>query len=155
MTREEIRNQLVDEYMEEEETPAEKKERLKLEKDKEKYMDGRLKGKSIQSLSDSLWVNEDLCLEWEKEFQEDSKVIKKLAIEKALNDSKLRKTDRVKNLSNLLNRINKEISKRDFSDVPTDKLILLGAKLNEHLESIIHKENNEFLGSSYSRINID
>ncbi|MCB1178435.1 MAG: hypothetical protein KDK36_12695, partial [Leptospiraceae bacterium] len=123
----------IEDY-EEHETPAEKKERIKLEKAREKYFDERMKGKSIQSLSDSLWINEDLILEWEKQFQEYSRVIKKFEIEKAVNDNKQRKTDRVKNLSSLLNRINKEISKRDFSDVPTDKLIILGFKLNEHLE---------------------
>lgn len=151
----EIRNQVVDEYMEENETAAERKERIKWEKLKDKYIERRLKGETIQKISDSLQVLESQCLEWEEDLKNESIIFRKITIEKTINENKLRKSDRVKNLSSLLNRINKEISKRDFSDVPTDKLIILGFKLNEHLESIIHKENNEFLGSSFSRINID
>ena len=151
----EIRNQVVDEYMEENETAAERKERIKWEKLKDKYIERRLKGETIQKISDSLQVLESQCLEWEEDLKNESIIFRKITIEKTINENKLRKSDRVKNLSSLLNRINKEIANRDFSDVPTDKLILLGSKLNETLEQIINKENNEFIGSSITRINVD
>lgn len=45
----------------------------------------------------------------------------------------------------MLAKINKEIAKRDFSDVPTDKLILLGTKLQEFLQTQLEETGNLYL----------
>ena len=46
-------------------------------------------------------------------------------------------------MSNLLDRINSEIAKRDFSDVSTDKLIMLGVKIQESIKTEIQSTSIE------------
>ena len=46
-------------------------------------------------------------------------------------------------MSNLLDRINSEIAKRDFSDISTDKLIMLGVKIQESIKAEIQSTSIE------------
>ena len=61
------------ELEEETESKAEKKEREKLEKAESDYLQGRLKGKSIQEMSDKLWIHENECLQWEFKYKDEIK----------------------------------------------------------------------------------
>jgi len=58
-------------------------------------------------------------------------------------EKKLFKNDRIESMSNLLDRINTEIAKRDFSDVSTDKLIMLGVKLQDSIKTEIQSTSIE------------
>ena len=58
-------------------------------------------------------------------------------------EKKLFKNDRIESMSNLLDRINSEIAKRDFSDVSTDKLIMLGVKIQESIKTEIQSTSIE------------
>ena len=58
-------------------------------------------------------------------------------------EKKLFKNDRIESMSNLLDRINSEIAKRDFSDVSTDKLIMLGVKIQESIKAEIQSTSIE------------
>ena len=58
-------------------------------------------------------------------------------------EKKLFKNDRIESMSNLLDRINSEIAKRDFSDISTDKLIMLGVKIQESIKAEIQSTSIE------------
>lgn len=120
---------------EETETKAEKRERLKLEKAENDYLEGRLKGKSIQEMSDKVWIHENECLEWELKYKEEIKRSEFLKTETLLKKKKLSRNDRIESFSVILEKINKEIAKRDFKDLPTDKLIMLGVKMTECIKT--------------------
>lgn len=130
---------------EETETKAEKKEREKLEKAEIDFVAGRIQGKTIQELSDKLWIQEETCLDWNTRHYSEIKNSKILKTEILMKKNKTSREDRIQTTSLMLAKINKEIAKRDFSDVPTDKLILLGTKLQEFLQNQLEENGSTFL----------
>ena len=58
-------------------------------------------------------------------------------------ERKLTKNDRISSMSRILDKINSEIDKRDFSDIPTDKLIMLGVKIQESIKTEIQSTSIE------------
>lgn len=127
----------IEEEQEETESKAEKKEREKWEKAEKDYVQGRLKGKTIQELSDKLYYQEDVCLQWEWKHRDEIKQGQFLQTETLLKKKKLSRNDRIESFSVVLEKINKEIAKRDFKDLPTDKLIMLGVKMTECIKTEI------------------
>lgn len=121
------------------------------------YYERREAGESIHSISDSMNIDYEYCLDLEDRFKKEIEIHRKLTLQKNLYDSGQSKTNRIKSLSVLLNRINEELEKRDLSDVPSDKLIITGIKLNEYIDSIVESENKKFLndGLSFKRLNVD
>ena len=58
-------------------------------------------------------------------------------------ERRLTKNDRISSMSRILDKINSEIDKRDFSDIPTDKLIMLGVKIQEYVKEEIQSTSIE------------
>ena len=58
-------------------------------------------------------------------------------------ERRLTKNDRISSMSRILDKINSEIDKRDFSDIPTDKLIMLGVKIQESIKAEIQSTSIE------------
>lgn len=58
-------------------------------------------------------------------------------------ERRLTKNDRIESMSRILDKINSEIDKRDFSDIPTDKLIMLGVKIQEYVKEEIQSTSIE------------
>ena len=58
-------------------------------------------------------------------------------------ERRLTKNDRIESMSRILDKINSEIDKRDFSDIPTDKLIMLGVKIQESIKTEIQSTSIE------------
>lgn len=58
-------------------------------------------------------------------------------------EKRLTKNDRIESMSRILDKINSEIDKRDFSDIPTDKLIMLGVKIQESIKTEIQSTSIE------------
>ncbi len=112
-------------------TAKSKKAWKKLESE---YVRLRQEGESIQDLSDSLYVIESQCLEWEQAHKEEIAQSNFLQTGKLIREKKLTRQDRINSMSTILEKINSEIEKRDFSDVSTDKLILLSVKMNEFIK---------------------
>ena len=94
------------------------------------YVRLRQAGESIQDLSDSLYVIESQCMVWEQAHKEEIEQSRFLQTGKLIREKKLTRQDRIESMSKILEKINSEIDKRDFSDIPTDKLILLGALIS-------------------------
>lgn len=127
------------------ETKEEKKERARLEKAEIDFVTGRIQGKTIQDLSDKLWISEETCLNWNTRHYSEINNSKILKTEILMKKNKTSREDRIQSTSLMLAKINKEIAKRDFSDVPTDKLILLGTKLQEFLQTQLEETGNLYL----------
>ena len=132
-----MENEIVEQEETEEETEELRKARDKWDKTERKYVEGRLSGKTIQELSDKLRYEESVCLEWELKNREEIKQSQFLQTEIILRKKKLSRNDRIESYSQILAKLNKEIAKRDFSDLPTDKLIMLGVKMTECIKTEI------------------
>ena len=149
--------------MEEEEsrelTKAEQKEAQKWLDLEFKYIERRVKGESIQSISDKLKIHENQCIEWELKNRQEITENRFVKTEEILTKNKITRNDRINSFSKILQRINSEIETRDFKDVPTDKLILLGAKIQELMkveiqDSTIKVKSHEELFSFHKRIDL-
>ena len=111
-----------------------KKAWLKIESE---YVRLRQAGESIQALSDSLYVDESQCLKWERSHSRVIEQSRFIQTGKILREKKLTRQDRINTMSKILDKINSEIEQRDFSTIPTDKLIILGVKMSEILKNEI------------------
>ncbi len=107
---------------------------LKIESE---YVRLRQAGESIQALSDSLYVDESQCLKWERLHSRVIEQSRFIQTGKILREKKLTRQDRINTMSKILDKINSEIEQRDFSTIPTDKLIILGVKMSEILKNEI------------------
>lgn len=116
------------------ETGATAKGKKAWKKLESEYVRLRLEGQSIQALSDSLYVVESQCILWEQAHKKEIEQMQFLQTGKLINEKRLTRVNRIETMSKILEKINSEIDKRDFSDIPTDKLIVLGMKMNEFIK---------------------
>mgnify|MGYP003374062804 CR=1 FL=1 len=105
------------------------------------YVRLRQAGESIQAVSDTLSVLESQCIQWEQAHRKEINQSRFLLTEQICNDKGLTRVSRIETMSKILDKINSEIDKRDFSDIPTDKLILLGAKMSEFIKTEIESSS--------------
>jgi hypothetical protein len=125
------------------ETGATAKTKKAWKKLESEYVRLRQEGQSIQALSDSLYVDESQCILWEQAHKKEIAQSQFLQTEQIFRDKGLTRINRIETMSKILEKINSEIEKRDFSDVPTDKLILLGVKMSEFLKTEIQSSSIE------------
>jgi len=130
----------VNEEMEIRQAPKSKRAWQKAELE---YVERRQAGESIQALSDYLCVAESQCILWEQAHKKEIAQSQFLITEQIFRDKGLTRINRIETMSKILEKINSEIDKRDFSDVPTDKLILLGVKMSEFLKTEIQSSSIE------------
>ena len=125
------------------ETGATAKGKKAWKKLESEYVRLRQEGQSIQALSDSLYVVESQCILWEQAHKKEIEQTRFLQTEQIFKDKGLTRINRIETMSKILEKINSEIDKRDFSDVPTDKLIMLGVKMSEFLKTEIQSSSIE------------
>ena len=125
------------------ETGATAKGKKAWKKLESEYVRLRQEGESIQALSDSLYVVESQCILWEQAHKKEIEQTRFLQTEQIFKDKGLTRINRIETMSKILEKINSEIDKRDFSDVPTDKLIMLGVKMSEFLKTEIQSSSIE------------
>jgi len=126
------------------ETKEEKKEREKLEKAERDFVQGRIEGRTIQELSDKLWIAEETCKEWDLRHYSEIKTRKILQVETNLKKNKVTRIERIETTSLILSKLKKELAKRDFKDIPTNKLILLTAKMEDFLYTQLENTGSDF-----------
>jgi hypothetical protein len=101
---------------------------------KEKFILLRAKGYSFDRLAKELEKSKQTLVNWSKEFEEEIANLKNMEIE-ALNERfYLSKQHKIQAFGEILDKIKSEVSTRDLSDVPTDKLMDLFLKYYTLLE---------------------
>jgi len=102
---------------------------------KEKFILLRAKGYSFDRLAKELGKSKQTLVNWSKELEEEIANLKSMEIE-ALNERfYLSKQHKIQAFGEILDKIKTEMSARDFSDVPTDKLMDLFLKYYALLEA--------------------
>lgn len=114
---------------------------------KEKFIELRAVGYSYDKISKELGVSKQALIDWARDFQDEIINRKSLELEALYDKFYLLKEHRIKTFGELLSKIKDEIHKRDFSEIPTDKLMDLLLKydiqVKEELTEPIFKTTDE------------
>ena len=94
----------------------------KLDKQAE-FIKLRAKGLSLRQCGEALGTNKDTCNKWDKELKAQIAKHKSERLQDVYTEYGMYKEARIKALGTALNNIDTELSSRDLSDVPTDKLL--------------------------------
>lgn len=97
----------------------------------------RAQGYSIKKIADKLGVSKQTVVDTIKEMKDEVASLQAVQLDALYEAEKITTEARIKNLSTLLKKIKKEVDSRDFSDVPTDKLVDLYIKTASTLEALM------------------
>jgi restriction endonuclease Mrr len=90
---------------------------------RQRFIELRAKGISFDKIAKELKIAKSTLIEWSKIYLREIENLKAIELEALQEQFFLNKTARIEMLGQQVDRMKKEIQKRDFSDVPTDKLI--------------------------------
>lgn len=113
--------------------------------EREKFIELRAKGLSFDKIAAELHKAKQTLVNWDKEYKEEIANLKAEELEALQERYYLTKERKIKLFGERLEAINKELAKRDLSDVSTDKLLDLLIKChaaieNEMIEPRFHSE---------------
>jgi len=97
---------------------------------KAKFIELRAKGYSFDRIARELGKAKQTLIDWSKELQEEIANVKALELEALYEKYYLLKETRLQTFGEMLQKIKKEVDKRDLKDVSTDKLLDLLLKYN-------------------------
>ena len=109
---------------------------------KQQFVDLRSRGHSYEKIAGRLHVAKGTLTTWSKELSSEIAEAKGLQREALLESLRLHKEGRLKQIAGVLRKLENELKKRDFSDLPTWRLAELVLKYNESLKDEI-TENHE------------
>lgn len=101
---------------------------------KQQFITLRAKGYSLEKIAKEIGKCRQTLSNWNFDLQEEIANNKAIELEALFEECLLTKEHRVKELSTLLNKINKELEKRDLSMLSDDKLIDLKLKIGNQLK---------------------
>lgn len=100
---------------------------------KEQFIELRAKGKPFEAIANEIGISKPTLIEWAKEFKLQIANLKAFEIESIQHRYFMNWKKRSELLNTQLEQINKEIEKRDLTDVTTEKLVEMQLKLLEKL----------------------
>lgn len=103
---------------------------------KEQFIELRSQGLSYEKIAQVLSVSKQTLINWSKENRYELANLKKLHKEALLEKLELTEKARLERLGKMLQRIQEELSKRDLSTIPTEKLSELFLKYLEYNQKI-------------------
>ena len=108
---------------------------------KEQFIELRAKGWSFDKIAKELGKAKQTLIDWSKDLQDEIANRKALELEALYESYYLLKENRLQTFGVMLSKIKKEIESRDFSDVPTEKLLELLLKYNSLVKEEIIEPN--------------
>ncbi len=97
--------------------------RMKDNKTRQKFIELRAKGISFSKIAKELNVSKSTLIAWSKEHLMEIENMKAVEIESLQEQFYMTKKARIELLGRQVERMKKELENRDFSDVPSDKLL--------------------------------
>jgi transposase-like protein len=104
---------------------------------KERFIEMRAQGYSFDKIAKELGRAKQTLIDWSKDLQEEIANLKALELEALYEKYYLLKETRLQTFGEMLQKIKKEVDKRNLSDVPTDKLLDLYLKYNSQAKEEI------------------
>jgi len=115
----------------------------------EKFVKFRIEGKPFLEIAKTLEVSNHQLIEWNKEEYINNAIQagKQMRLQNILRSHKMDKTSKVKAIVSFSQKINEELSQRDLSEIPTDKLLKMALmnekRLNESTPKIVFRKTIE------------
>lgn len=105
----------------------------------EKFVEMRISGKTFAEIAEALDVSKQTLINWSKNDETKEAIIfgRAMKFQSVLKAFELDREARVQRLAVLAQKINAELEKRDFSEVPTDKLLKMAAISEKRLENVV------------------
>jgi len=132
---------------------------MELLETKEKFIELRAKGWSFDKIAKQLGKAKQTLIDWSKELQEEIANRKALELEVLYETYYLHRESRLQMFGAMLTKIKEEVEKRDLSNVPTDKLLELFLKYNNHIKEEIvepiYKSSKELIREKEDRELLD
>lgn len=100
---------------------------------KSQFIELRAKGLSIRAIAKELQLAPQTISNWQVEMEEEIARLKAIELEALYEEFHLLKAHRLRKLGSQLSTIEEEISKRELTDVPTEKLMDLQIKFLDEL----------------------
>lgn len=126
---------------------------------KQKFITLRAQGYSFDKIARQMKKTKATLVNWAKEFEEEINNLKALELEALYEKHYLLKEHRLKSLGSLLKKAETELEKRDFKEIPTDKLIDVYVKLSgiaqEQVTEPSFKSSGEIAEDKANRMLID
>lgn len=105
---------------------------MKNNETRQKFIELRAKGVSFSKISKELSIAKSTLITWSKEHLMEIDNLKAVELESLQEQFYIMKKARIELLGQQVERMKKELEKRDFSDVPSDKLLdALSKTLNQ------------------------
>lgn len=99
---------------------------------RQKFIEMRAKGISFRKIAEELNTAKSTLMAWSKEHLTEIENLKAIELESLQEQFYMTKKSRIELLGRQVERIKKELENRDFSDVPSDKLLdALSKTLNQ------------------------
>lgn len=120
---------------------------MELTKTKQQFIELRAKGLSFDKIAKEMNKSKQTLIDWSRELSGEIANLKAIQLEEMYQSYHLLKENRLQTLGTLLNRIKEEVETREFTDVPTEKLLDLLLKYNskvaEELVDPVYKSQDE------------
>jgi len=108
---------------------------------KQRFIELRAKGYSYDKIAKELGKAKQTLIDWGTELQEEIANLKAMELEELYNKYFLLKEHRIQTFGELLDKMKKEVTNRDLSEVPTGKLLELLIKYSGYInEEMIEPE---------------
>lgn len=101
---------------------------------KQQFITLRAKGYSLTKIGNEINKCRQTLSNWNSELEEEISNAKAIELETLFEECFLTKENRIKTFSQLLEKINKELDKRDFQSLSDDKLVDLKLKISQQLQ---------------------
>lgn len=108
---------------------------MKLQDTKNKFIEMRAEGQSYSNISKELKISKSTCSAWEKELKNEIAFLKAEQLKELYDNYFMTKKARITALGDTLKKINDELTKLDYSNIPPEKLIDYQLKYMEALKS--------------------
>ncbi len=101
---------------------------------KQQFIELRAKGYSFDKIASKLGKAKQTLINWSKDLQDEIANQKALELEEIYTKYKLHKENRIETFGEMLSKIKEELTNRDLSDIPTDKLLDIFLKYEKQLK---------------------
>ena len=102
---------------------------MKLLEQKEQLIELRAKGFSYQAIAKKLSITKQTAINWAKELEIEIQNARAIELDALYDKHLMSKQSRIELLSEQLNKIKNELSKRSFDSMTTDKLLDMQIKI--------------------------
>jgi transcriptional regulator with XRE-family HTH domain len=101
----------------------------------------RAKGKSLSTIADEIGVSRQTLAVWQRYHDEEIANLRAMELDSLAEEYAMTEQGRIELIGEELRRVREELKKRDFSEVPTAKLVEMELRLSKELTKDFSKPN--------------